>query len=92
MRFGLTLAAILAMILGTLAVPALAQNQNSGNVPGTQLPVQPPPPPLTNPQPAGTPPRLDTFSDKVGRCAHVGATQGLPPGSLDAYTRSCANN
>jgi hypothetical protein len=68
-------------------------------------PYQPPPPapevngPLPNrpnnlqhgPQ-AFTPPRLNTFSDRVERCVHQGSAGGLGGGELQAYVRQCAND
>jgi hypothetical protein len=79
-----------------LTFPAFAQD--AVIVPGAPVPIPlpppPPPPVLVVPpaQGAPPPPRLNTFSDKVGRCVDYGAAQGLPPGQLDAYTRACANN
>jgi hypothetical protein len=73
-------------------ISAIAQNQPAIIVPGQPAPVPPPPPPVVNPQPPNAPPRLDTFSDKVGRCLHYGGMVGLPPGQRDAYVRGCANN
>jgi len=90
---GIVIPAAFAAVFAAVLPPALAQNQNNQNmivVPGA--PVSLPPPPLVNPQPPGTPPRIDSFSDKTTRCLHYGATQGLTGGDLSAYSRSCVNN
>jgi hypothetical protein len=88
---GITIATIIVIMSVALILPGLAQN--TVTVPGVLAPVPMPPAPMANvPQPPGSPPKLDTYSDRVSRCVHFGAVQGLPPGSRDAYTRACANN
>jgi hypothetical protein len=90
MGYRITIA--VALVWGAVS-PALAQTQNAVPVPGVLAPVPLPPPPTANaPQPPNSPPRLDTFSDKVTRCLHFGAGQGLQAGARDAYSRACANN
>ena len=91
-RGGIAIAAAALLILAAQIPSALAQNQNPVFVPGQPAPVPVPPPPVTNSQPPGAPPKLDTFSDKVSRCMHYGGTIGLPPGQRDTYVRACANN
>jgi hypothetical protein len=82
----------MAMAVAGWAVPAApAMAQTSIMVPGAPAPVLAPPPPVAAPPP-GQPPRLDTFGDRVNRCAHFGALQGLAGGQRDAYVRACANN
>jgi hypothetical protein len=83
-----------AIVVGLIALnsPALAQSQTTVHVPGVLAPVPLPPQPAVNPQPPGALPRLDTFSDRMARCLHFGATQGLQAGARDAYSRACANN
>jgi hypothetical protein len=89
---GYWIAIAVALVWGSVS-PALAQAQNTVLVPGVLVPVPLPPPSTTNaPQSPNSPPRLDTFSDKVMRCLHFGATQGLQAGARDAYSRACANN
>ena len=90
MRSAIAIATAFAVMSGALILPGFAQN--AVTVPGVQAPVLLPPQPVTNPQPPGQPPRLDTFNDRVSRCVHFGAVQGLGSGSRDAYTRACANN
>jgi hypothetical protein len=81
-----------ALVWGVVS-PALAQAQNTVPVPGVLAPVPLPPPPTINAlQSPNSPPKLDTFGDKVTRCLHFGASQGLQAGARDAYSRACANN
>jgi hypothetical protein len=86
------IAAAVVVVLSPPVLPVLAQGVIP--VPGVQSPVPlPPPPPVSNAQQLpGTPPKLDTFSDKVARCLHFGASQGLQAGERDAYSRACANS
>ena len=86
----IAIAAAITILSGAAIFPAFAQN--SVIVPGQAAPVPLPAPLVANPQPPAAPPRLDTFNDRVSRCVHFGAVQGLPAGARDAYTRSCANN
>ena len=90
MRKITALVVAISVMSGALVLPGFAQN--TVTVPGVQAPVPLPPPPTTNPPQPGAQPKLDTFGDKVIRCQHYGAVQGLPAGSRDAYTRGCANN
>jgi len=95
MSRGIVIPAMFAAVFAAVLPPALAQNQSNQNmmaVPSAPGSVPLPPPPLVNPQPPGTPPRIDSFSDKTTRCLHYGATQGLTGGDLSAYSRSCVNN
>jgi hypothetical protein len=83
-------AAAIAVMAGIFVLPAFGQN--SVTVPGVSAPVPLPPQPTVNPQPPGSPPRLDTYGDKATRCLHFGASHGLQAGARDAYSRACANN
>ena len=85
------IAIVVALVWGSVA-PALAQAQNTVQVPGVLAPVPLPPPTIHAPQAPNSQPKLDTFSDKVARCLHFGAAQGLQAGARDAYSRACANN
>lgn len=57
------------------------------------------PPPIAAPAapvvgfPALVPPpaRADTFGERATNCMHHGASQGVAPADLGAYTRACAN-
>ena len=92
---GIVIPTVFAAVFAAVLPLALAQNQNNQNmmlVPGAPGSMPLPPPPLINPQPPGTPPRIDSFSDKTKRCLHYGAMQGLTGGDLSAYSRGCANN
>jgi hypothetical protein len=89
---GYWIAIIIALVCAAVS-PALAQSQNTVTVPGVLAPVPLPPPPAANAQQSpNSPPRLDTFSDKMTRCLQFGAGQGLQAGARDAYSRACANN
>lgn len=89
---GAWIAIAVALVCGTV-LPVLAQTQNAVPVPGMLAPVPLPPPPIPSAQQApGAPSKLDTFSDKMTRCLHFGASQGLQAGARDAYSRACANN
>jgi hypothetical protein len=61
------------------------------------LPSPPQPPiingPLGQSPPPGVhaPPRLNTLSDRVTGCLHVGRSEGLRGKRLQAYARECAN-
>ncbi len=85
------IAIAVALAWGSVS-PALAQAHNTVQVPGVLAPVPLPPPTIIVPQPPNSPPKLDTFSDKVARCLHFGAAQGLQAGARDAYSRACANH
>jgi hypothetical protein len=80
---------LIALVAGTAALAETAIV-----VPGAPAPLlpPPPPPPVAAPQPPNSPAKLDTFGDRVNRCAHFGALQALGGGARDAYVRACANN
>jgi hypothetical protein len=93
------LAAVMASALG--GAPVLAQfvpppPDLQNRIPAP-LPPPPQPPviggPLGQPAPPGVhqPPRLNTHSDRTGRCLQEGAGYGLRGRKLDAYVRDCAN-
>jgi hypothetical protein len=100
---GLVVAAV--MLAGQ---PVSAQIMTPGSVPpvpdmSSRIPAPyqppPPPPPVNGPLPyrqqtpqVYTPPRLNTFHDRVTRCVHQGSAGGLHGGTLQEYVRSCAND
>lgn len=81
-------------MLAALATGTVALAETAIIVPGAPGPLllPPPPPAVVAPQPPNTPPKLDMFGDRVNRCVHFGALQGLGGGARDAYVRACANN
>ena len=89
---GIAIAAVIVFLLTMQMWPAAVHGQNVVIVPSQPAPVPLPPPSVVNPQPSNAPRKLDTFGDRVTRCQHFGATQGLQSGALDSYTRACANN
>ena len=90
------------VLAAVFATPANAQSNvpnNMGLQPYQQVaPLAPPPQPTPNPlsrnapSSAGSQPPVDSFGDKVTRCLHYGASQGLTGGDLSSYSRACANN
>ena len=69
-----------------IAAVLLAQVQT----PSGLKPLPPPQQPPAVTQPGAPPPKPESFGDKVTRCLHYGATQGVQPGDLGQYTRECA--
>ncbi len=88
-------AILLCLVAGTALAQPLPPPDLENRIPA---PLPPPPqaPVINGPlgQGRGTAPppaRLNTFSDKVGRCLDEAALAARDLGERDAYTRMCAN-
>ena len=94
---------LFAVILAAAIFSAPASAQIVPQIPDLQaripapLPPPPVPPPINGPTiqspPPGdiTPPPLNTFSDRVGRCLQEGSGAGLNTSDLNAFTGICVN-
>jgi hypothetical protein len=100
MRSSAVSALALACLL--VAAPALAQfvptpPELEGRIPAP-LPPPPEPPIINGPFGQGPPPGvaetkpLTTFGDRITRCQHLGAAQGLHGRRLSTYLRRCGNS
>lgn len=95
-------AAVFSCVVVSSAYAQSNLQNNMGVAPWQQVaPLAPPPQPTPSPLPPRSPnsinapisqPNVDTFGDRVTRCLHYGAGQGLTGGDLSAYSRACANN
>jgi len=94
--------AMVALAVGCalVAVPVAAQLKTfpelEGRIPAP-LPPPPQPPIINGPYQQGPPPGvaetkpLTTHSDRVVRCQHQGAANGLHGRRLSTYVRACGN-
>jgi hypothetical protein len=92
---------VIALLLGSCALPALAQSgQLLGGAPApptvlpgpTVAPDYAPPGlvPVPNHAPIAVPGGPSDFSDKVQRCLEAGAAAGLGPNGNSEFSRRCA--